>query len=96
MTLDEGGFLAEGLVPGVDKTVAMINLAEKGFASFELTVETKGGHSSQPPKENTIGMLAQAIVDLENNQQSLMGSSLALIQYLLRNQLVIVEATHDY
>ena len=68
MTLDEGGFLAEGLVPGVDKTVAMINLAEKGFASFELTVETKGGHSSQPPKENTIGMLAQAIVDLENNQ----------------------------
>ena len=68
MTLDEGGFLAEGLVPGVDKTVAMINLAEKAFASFELTVETKGGHSSQPPKENTIGMLAQAIVDLENNQ----------------------------
>ncbi|MBT7306460.1 MAG: M20/M25/M40 family metallo-hydrolase, partial [Bacteroidetes bacterium] len=68
MTLDEGGFLAEGLVPGVDKTVAMVNLAEKGFASFELTVETKGGHSSQPPKENTIGMLAQAIVDLENNQ----------------------------
>ena len=68
MTLDEGGFLAEGLVPGVDKTVAMVNLAEKGFASFELTVETKGGHSSQPPRENTIGMLAQAIVDLENNQ----------------------------
>lgn len=68
MTLDEGGFIAEGLVPGVDSPVAMVNLAEKGFASFRLIVETTGGHSSAPPKENTIGMLAQAIVDLENNQ----------------------------
>ncbi|RRQ49844.1 M20/M25/M40 family metallo-hydrolase [Maribacter algicola] len=67
MALDEGGFLAENLVPGIE-TVAMVNLAEKGFASFRLIVETKGGHSSQPPKENTIGMLAKAIVDLENNQ----------------------------
>lgn len=68
MTLDEGGFLAEELVPGIDNPVAMVNLAEKGFASFKLIVETTGGHSSQPPKENTIGMLAKAIVDLENNQ----------------------------
>ena len=69
MTLDEGGFIAEGLVPGVEDDVAIVNLAEKGFASFKLIVETKGGHSSAPPKENTIGMLAQAIVDLENNQR---------------------------
>ena len=69
LTLDEGGFIAEGLVPGVDSDVAMVNLAEKGFASFKLIVETNGGHSSAPPRENTIGMLAQAIVDLENNQR---------------------------
>lgn len=68
MTLDEGGFLAEDLIPGVDKPVAMVNLAEKGFASYRLIVETNGGHSSQPPRENTIGILAKAIVDLENNQ----------------------------
>ena len=68
MTLDEGGFLAENMVSGVNNPVAMVNLAEKGFSSFKLTVETKGGHSSQPPRENTICMLAQAIVDLENNQ----------------------------
>ncbi|MGF1558166.1 MAG: M20 family peptidase [Flavobacteriaceae bacterium] len=68
MTLDEGGFLAENMIPGIDGPVAMVNLAEKGFASFKLIVETNGGHSSQPPKENTIGMLAKAIVDLENNQ----------------------------
>lgn len=68
MTLDEGGLMAEGMVPGLEKPTAMVNLAEKGFASFKLIVETTGGHSSQPPKENTIGMLAQAIVDLEKNQ----------------------------
>ncbi len=69
MTIDEGGFIAEDLVPGVEAPVAMVNLAEKGFASFRLIVETTGGHSSAPPRENTIGMLAQAIVDLENNQR---------------------------
>ncbi|MGB5203267.1 MAG: M20 family peptidase [Eudoraea sp.] len=68
MALDEGGFLSESMVEGIDKPVAIVNLAEKGFASFRLIVETNGGHSSRPPKENTIGMLAQAIVDLENNQ----------------------------
>ena len=68
MTLDEGGFLSENMVSGIDNTVAMVNLAEKGFASFRLIVETNGGHSSRPPRENTIGMLAQAIVDLEENQ----------------------------
>lgn len=68
MALDEGGFLAMQMVPDFDKTVAMVNLAEKGYASFNLIVETRGGHSSAPPKDNTLGMLAQAIVDLENNQ----------------------------
>lgn len=68
MTIDEGGYIAEGMVPGVSAPVAMINLGEKGFASFRLIVRTNGGHSSAPPKENTIGILAKAIVDLENNQ----------------------------
>ena len=68
MTLDEGGFIAEDLVPGIESPVAMVNLAEKGFASFRLIVETRGGHSSRPPKDNTIGMLARAIVELEGNQ----------------------------
>lgn len=32
MALDEGGFLAVQMVPDFDKTVAMVNLAEKGYA----------------------------------------------------------------
>ncbi|MGY8923501.1 MAG: M20 family peptidase [Flavobacteriales bacterium] len=69
MTIDEGGYIAKNLVPGIKSPVAIVNLAEKGFASFRLIVKTSGGHSSAPPLENTIGMLAQAIVDLENNQR---------------------------
>lgn len=69
MTLDEGGFLAQNMIPDFDKTIAMVNLAEKGYVSFNLIVKTGGGHSSTPPEENTLGMLAQAIVDLENNQR---------------------------
>jgi len=68
MTIDKRGFIAENLVPGFENPVAIINLAEKGFASFRLIVETSEGRSSEPPRENIIGMLAQAIVDLENNR----------------------------
>ncbi len=69
MAIDEGGFLAEGLVSEIEPTIAVINLSEKGYASYKLSVETRGGHSSAPPRENTIGILAQAIVDLEENQR---------------------------
>ena len=66
--LDEGGYVADGMVPGLDKPLAVINVAEKGYVSFELKITTKGGHSSAPPKDNTIGSLATAITKLEANQ----------------------------
>lgn len=63
--LDEGGGVTEGLVPGVRVPVAAIGIAEKGYLSLELTVESKGGHSSAPPRHTAIGILSQAIVRLE-------------------------------
>ncbi len=66
--IDEGGEIVEGMVPGLDKPMAVINVAEKGYASFELTITTRGGHSSMPPPDNTIGSLATAITKLEANQ----------------------------
>ena len=41
---------------------------EKGYASLELNVEGKGGHSSQPPESTSIGILARAITRLEDQQ----------------------------
>lgn len=66
--LDEGGFIADGMLPGIKKPVAIINTAEKGYVSFKLSLQTEGGHSSNPPEKNTIGSLASAITKLEANQ----------------------------
>ena len=66
--LDEGGYIGDGVVPGISDPVAIINVAEKGYVSFKLTITTPGGHSSNPPADNTIGSLAAAITRLEGNQ----------------------------
>ncbi|MDN4503895.1 M20 family peptidase [Alteromonadaceae bacterium BrNp21-10] len=63
--LDEGGIIAEGLMAGVEQPVALIGVAEKGFVNFRLTVSSEGGHSSQPPEHTAVGILSQAIVNLE-------------------------------
>ncbi len=66
--LDEGGFMAEGMIPGIAKPLAVINTGEKGYVSFKISLTTAGGHSSNPPSDNTIGSLATAITKLEANQ----------------------------
>ena len=65
--LDEGGFISKGIVPGISAPVAMIGTSEKGYLSLELTVETTGGHSSVPPNESSIGILAAAIRKIERH-----------------------------
>lgn len=64
--LDEGGAVTKGMMPGVDSAVAMVGIAEKGFVNFRLTVNSEGGHSSQPPEHTAVGILSQAIVKVEN------------------------------
>lgn len=65
--LDEGFAITRGLVPGVLTDVALIGIAEKGFASLILSVEMDGGHSSMPNDETAIKVIANAITSLENN-----------------------------
>jgi carboxypeptidase PM20D1 len=66
--LDEGGVVAEGLVPGVGRPVALIGVVEKGSMGVQLTVEQPGGHSSMPPRHTAVGILSRAITRLEDNQ----------------------------
>ena len=66
--LDEGGGVMTGeVIPGLDADVAAIGIAEKGYVNVELIVEAAGGHSSAPPKQTAIGILASAIHALERN-----------------------------
>ncbi|MCA6075271.1 M20 family peptidase [Fulvivirga sedimenti] len=65
--LDEGFAISQGLVPGIDKDVALIGTAEKGFVSLKLSVALEGGHSSMPGEESAIDVLARAVVKLKDN-----------------------------
>ncbi len=64
LVLDEGGIVTREKIPGIDKPVALIGNAEKGYLSLELSVEKSGGHSSMPEKETAIDILAAAIQKL--------------------------------
>ena len=65
--LDEGGLIVEDGVPGITLPVALVGIAEKGYLSLKLTGKAVSGHSSMPPKQTAIGVLSQAIVDLQEN-----------------------------
>ena len=65
--VDEGGMVIADnpLLP--DRTVAIINVAEKGYLTLTLTATGEGGHSSRPPKVSTIGRLSAALQRIEKN-----------------------------
>ncbi len=66
--LDEGNLIVEDALPGLDQPLALIGIAEKGYATLELTVNLdEGGHSSMPPPGSAINRLSEAIVKLRDN-----------------------------
>lgn len=66
--IDEGMIVTQGIVPTVQKPVAMIGLAEKGYATLSIEATGAPGHSSMPPRDTTIGAVAQGLAKLEANQ----------------------------
>lgn len=64
-SLDEGSFVLDGIVPGVALPAASINVAEKGYLTLDLVARASGGHSSMPPRETAVGILANALVKLQ-------------------------------
>jgi carboxypeptidase PM20D1 len=65
--IDEGPLVSEGIIAGVDKPVAVVGLAEKGYASFQLSLDTAPGHSSMPPPRTAIGTMAAAVARIEDH-----------------------------
>ncbi|WP_295821446.1 M20/M25/M40 family metallo-hydrolase [uncultured Microbacterium sp.] len=61
LVLDEGGAVVEGAVPGVGAPTAMIGVAERGVATFDLVTREAGGHASTPPRMPATARLARAI-----------------------------------
>jgi len=67
LLLDEGGLVGERLIQGLAAPVAFVATAEKGYVSLELAVRAPGGHSSMPPAQTAIGILAAALARLESH-----------------------------
>ncbi len=67
--IDEGGAILSVKVDKViDGHLAGVGIAEKGHVDFEISVNAKGGHSSQPPKHSALGQLSKIVCNLENHQ----------------------------
>ena len=67
-TLDEGGIILSDAVRGIDKPVALIGTAEKGYLTLRLTAHGPGGHSSMPLHTTAIGGIARAIAATARNR----------------------------
>lgn len=64
LVIDEGGAITKGALPGLDRPLAVVGIAEKGYLSVELTAEAPGGHSSAPPDTTSIEILNEALARL--------------------------------
>lgn len=63
--VDEGGGISAGLAAGVRGAVGLIGVSEKGYLTVEFSVHGQPGHSSTPPPQTAIGILARALARLE-------------------------------
>jgi carboxypeptidase PM20D1 len=67
LVVDEGGAITKGALPGLDRPLAVVGVAEKGYLSVELSAEAPGGHSSAPPDSTSIEILNAALGRLLDN-----------------------------
>lgn len=83
--VDEGGTIKTDGVGGLKRPIALIGIAEKGYTSVQLTAIGDGGHSSMPPKQTSIGMLAEAIDKLQKHPfpSSIQGATSSMLDYLV-------------
>ena len=65
--LDEGMIITEGIMKGLDRPVALVGIAEKGYVTLFLNLTAKPGHASMPPKPTAIGAMGAALARLEDS-----------------------------
>jgi len=68
LVIDEGGEITLEQFPSLKRPVAAIAVGEKGYLSFELSVEIPGGHSSMPENETAIDILNKGLVKIRERQ----------------------------
>jgi carboxypeptidase PM20D1 len=68
--LDEGLFIADGMLPGLAQPAALIGIAEKGYVSVVLKAKGTPGHASAPPPpgQTAISKMSAALRRLDEEQ----------------------------
>lgn len=64
--LDEGPGVMDPVVPAKEVAYATVATAEKGYLDVLIELKAPGGHSSLAGKHSLIGLMAEIIVSLEN------------------------------
>jgi carboxypeptidase PM20D1 len=65
--LDEGGNLIDELFPGMKLPMALVGIGEKGFLTLNISAKGKPGHSSAPPRQTAIGIVARALALIDDH-----------------------------
>lgn len=65
--LDEGGMLTVGMLEGVDEPVGLIGVTEKGYLTLDICAEGTPGHSSTPPRQTALGIIARALALMDDH-----------------------------
>lgn len=59
--LDEGGFVARGMLGFADRPLALVGVAEKGYIDVAISADGSAGHASMPPRHTAAGLVAKAV-----------------------------------
>jgi carboxypeptidase PM20D1 len=59
--LDEGSIISTDMLSNPREPVAIIGVAEKGYADIRIAATVEGGHSSMPPSRTALGLVADAV-----------------------------------
>jgi carboxypeptidase PM20D1 len=65
--LDEGMMVTQGMFAGIDRPLALVGTAEKGYAMVRLRTHAEPGHSSAPVRDGAVARLSAALAKLDAN-----------------------------
>jgi carboxypeptidase PM20D1 len=68
LVLDEGGAVAERYIGGIDRPIAVVGVAEKGYLDAELSCCREAGHSSTPTMPTALGKVSAALSRIEKTK----------------------------
>lgn len=78
--LDEGGSVLAGEGLGLEGSVALVGVCEKGHLTLKIQAQCPPGHASTPPAQTSIGSLSLALATLENNP---LPQSLEMVEFMM-------------